>query len=171
GRRVRRRVAPAALPVAGPRCGHAPGAAGRLATGRVGSQRAVRARIAGSRRDAVCAAGARRARPGPRLRRPAADLAGALGGAAAPRAADATSHRNGAGGVAAALARRAKGETGMKIMHVVGARPNFMKIAPIMEAFDRYNRQQEAPLRVEQVLVHTGQHYDRAMSELFFEQL
>ncbi|NLO79428.1 MAG: UDP-N-acetylglucosamine 2-epimerase (non-hydrolyzing) [Xanthomonadaceae bacterium] len=59
----------------------------------------------------------------------------------------------------------------MKIMHVVGARPNFMKIAPIMEAFDRYNRQQEAPLRVEQVLVHTGQHYDRAMSELFFEQL
>jgi UDP-N-acetylglucosamine 2-epimerase (non-hydrolysing) len=58
----------------------------------------------------------------------------------------------------------------MKIMHVVGARPNFMKVAPIIDAFTDYMRgQPDVPVR--QVLVHTGQHYDRAMSELFFEEL
>lgn len=58
----------------------------------------------------------------------------------------------------------------MKIMHVVGARPNFMKVAPIIDAFAEYMRgQPDVP--VQQVLVHTGQHYDRAMSELFFEEL
>lgn len=59
----------------------------------------------------------------------------------------------------------------MKILHVVGARPNFMKVAPIIDAFKQYNRRPDAQLQVRQVLVHTGQHYDRAMSELFFEQL
>lgn len=59
----------------------------------------------------------------------------------------------------------------MKIIHVVGARPNFMKVAPIVEAFDAYNSHALSEDRVEQLLVHTGQHYDRAMSELFFEQL
>jgi UDP-N-acetylglucosamine 2-epimerase (non-hydrolysing) len=59
----------------------------------------------------------------------------------------------------------------MKILHVVGARPNFMKVAPIIEAFNAYNGDPDAGSRVQQVLVHTGQHYDRAMSELFFEQL
>jgi UDP-N-acetylglucosamine 2-epimerase (non-hydrolysing) len=47
---------------------------------------------------------------------------------------------------------------------VAGARPNFMKIAPLMEQLRRYPA-------VRTVLVHTGQHYDRAMSHLFFEQL
>src|SRR5690606_36454376 len=60
---------------------------------------------------------------------------------------------------------------GMKILHVVGARPNFMKVAPIIDAFDAYAGSPEAEVEVRQVLVHTGQHYDRAMSELFFEQL
>lgn len=59
----------------------------------------------------------------------------------------------------------------MKILHVVGARPNFMKVAPIIDAFDAYAGSPEAEVEVRQVLVHTGQHYDRAMSELFFEQL
>lgn len=49
-----------------------------------------------------------------------------------------------------------------KIMHVVGARPNFMKTAPIMRAMND---------RFEQVLVHTGQHYDDNMSAVFFEDL
>jgi UDP-N-acetylglucosamine 2-epimerase len=40
----------------------------------------------------------------------------------------------------------------MKILHVVGARPNFIKIAPIMDEMAHY------PDRFEQVLVHTGQH-------------
>jgi len=52
----------------------------------------------------------------------------------------------------------------MRIMAVVGARPNFMKIAPIMWAIRRRRG-------VEGYLVHTGQHYDQKMSELFFEQL
>lgn len=59
----------------------------------------------------------------------------------------------------------------MKIMHVVGARPNFMKVAPIIDAFAARERAGEGEPSVTQVLVHTGQHYDHAMSELFFEEL
>lgn len=50
-----------------------------------------------------------------------------------------------------------------RVLHVVGARPNFMKVAPIMKALDA--------IGTNQILVHTGQHYDRAMSELFFDEL
>ncbi len=53
----------------------------------------------------------------------------------------------------------------IKIVHVVGARPNFMKVAPIMKEMDK------RPRRFEQVLVHTGQHYDKNMSRYFFEEL
>lgn len=52
----------------------------------------------------------------------------------------------------------------MKLIHVVGARPNFMKIAPIMRVASRYDD-------IEQVLVHTGQHYDDNMSRWFFDEL
>ena len=52
-----------------------------------------------------------------------------------------------------------------KVLCIVGARPNFMKIAPIMRAF-----REHAP-EVEAKLVHTGQHYDYAMNEAFFQQL
>ena len=52
----------------------------------------------------------------------------------------------------------------MKIINVVGARPNFMKIAPLMAA-------QKESGRIEPILVHTGQHYDERMSDLFFRQL
>ncbi|MBI4349027.1 MAG: UDP-N-acetylglucosamine 2-epimerase (non-hydrolyzing) [Elusimicrobia bacterium] len=51
----------------------------------------------------------------------------------------------------------------MKILHVVGARPNFMKSAPLMRAF--------AAAGIRQSLVHTGQHYDPRMSEVFIEEL
>jgi len=51
---------------------------------------------------------------------------------------------------------------------VAGARPNFMKIAPIIHAFQK--RQKEG-LDVSFRLVHTGQHYDKKMSGDFFEQL
>lgn len=51
-----------------------------------------------------------------------------------------------------------------RVLHVVGARPNFMKIAPVMRAIT-------ARKRLEQRLVHTGQHYDHKMAEVFFEQL
>lgn len=52
----------------------------------------------------------------------------------------------------------------LHIVHVVGARPNFMKIAPILAAC-------AARPSLRSTLVHTGQHYDEAMSQLFFDQL
>jgi len=52
----------------------------------------------------------------------------------------------------------------LKIVNVCGARPNFMKVAPLMRAFAVHPA-------IEPILVHTGQHYDGAMSALFFEQL
>ena len=52
----------------------------------------------------------------------------------------------------------------MKILNVVGARPNFMKIAPIVDEMKR------AP-ELSGMLVHTGQHYDEGMSEVFFREL
>ncbi|MGA7513478.1 MAG: UDP-N-acetylglucosamine 2-epimerase (non-hydrolyzing) [Candidatus Sulfotelmatobacter sp.] len=52
----------------------------------------------------------------------------------------------------------------MHILHVVGARPNFMKAAPVLHALGRQQH-------VRQSLVHTGQHYDANMSDVFFSQL
>ncbi|MGD0920899.1 MAG: UDP-N-acetylglucosamine 2-epimerase (non-hydrolyzing) [Terriglobia bacterium] len=52
----------------------------------------------------------------------------------------------------------------MNVLHIVGARPNFMKVAPVMAAIERQRG-------VMQALVHTGQHYDANMSEVFFAQL
>ncbi len=65
----------------------------------------------------------------------------------------------------------------MKIMIVVGARPNFMKAAPLMRAIQNYGGQRAAGSladpsdSVRAVLVHTGQHYDEAMSGSFFVDL
>jgi len=52
----------------------------------------------------------------------------------------------------------------MHILHVVGARPNFMKAAPVLRALVAHSG-------IRQTLVHTGQHYDAAMSDVFFQQL
>lgn len=57
-----------------------------------------------------------------------------------------------------------RGDTQVKVINVVGARPNLMKIAPIMEAF-------KTRPHIQTRLVHTGQHYDAAMSDLFFRDL
>jgi UDP-N-acetylglucosamine 2-epimerase (non-hydrolysing) len=66
----------------------------------------------------------------------------------------------------------------LKIMSVVGARPNFMKIAPFVRAIEAHNenlRQGACSIRdameIDHFLVHTGQHYDREMSHAFFEAL
>lgn len=65
----------------------------------------------------------------------------------------------------------------MKLLHVVGTRPNFMKVAPIMAAVGRWNAGRPdpdgnlEPLMFQQVLVHTGQHYDERMSQVFFDHL
>lgn len=52
-----------------------------------------------------------------------------------------------------------------KIVLVVGARPNFMKSAPLMRALGKYSD------KFETVLIHTGQHYDHKLSQLFFDEL
>lgn len=52
----------------------------------------------------------------------------------------------------------------MKIIQVVGARPNFMKVSPLHKALQCYPG-------VESIIVHTGQHFDKQMSTVFFEQL
>jgi UDP-N-acetylglucosamine 2-epimerase (non-hydrolysing) len=57
----------------------------------------------------------------------------------------------------------------MKIISVVGARPNFMKIAPLIRAIETHNLTNAE--QVEHLLVHTGQHYDDRMSRSFFEAL
>lgn len=56
----------------------------------------------------------------------------------------------------------------MKLTLIAGARPNFMKIAPIIHAI---NKSQKEGHNIQYRLVHTGQHYDKKMSETFFEQL
>ncbi len=50
----------------------------------------------------------------------------------------------------------------MRVLSVVGARPQFVKLAPIAEAMRD---------RIEHVVVHTGQHYDELMSDVFFRDL
>jgi UDP-N-acetylglucosamine 2-epimerase (non-hydrolysing) len=52
----------------------------------------------------------------------------------------------------------------MRIAHIVGARPNFMKVAPVLAALQPHEG-------VRQTLIHTGQHYDFNMSDVFFQQL
>jgi len=66
----------------------------------------------------------------------------------------------------------------MKILTVVGARPNFMKVGPIISAIREHNATmlqscaaQTSVASIEHILVHTGQHYDTLMSESFFADL
>ncbi len=48
------------------------------------------------------------------------------------------------------------------VVHITGARPNFPKAAPVLAALDQ---------KVDQMLVHTGQHYDDRLSRVFFDEL
>jgi len=52
----------------------------------------------------------------------------------------------------------------IRILNVVGARPNLMKTAPLVDEMKRYSE-------IKQILVHTGQHYDHQMSRVFFDEL
>ena len=52
----------------------------------------------------------------------------------------------------------------LHVLTVAGARPNFMKIAPIIRSFQKYNA-------IISTLVHTGHHYDHGLSTVFFKEL
>jgi UDP-N-acetylglucosamine 2-epimerase len=58
----------------------------------------------------------------------------------------------------------------IRLVTIIGARPQFVKAAIVKKAIDRFNRQHNERCFVE-VLVHTGQHYDFDMSQVFFDQL
>ena len=58
----------------------------------------------------------------------------------------------------------------MKIVTIVGARPQFIKAAPVSRAIRDHNEKEKNP-RITEVLVHTGQHYDHGMSQIFFDEL
>lgn len=56
-----------------------------------------------------------------------------------------------------------------KIVTVIGARPQFIKAAAVSRAIARYN--ESSTDRIEEVIIHTGQHYDNNMSKVFFDEL
>ena len=58
----------------------------------------------------------------------------------------------------------------IKLLVIAGARPNFMKIAPLLKAVEAHNRREGRP-GFDSRLVHTGQHYDNKMSDIFFAEL
>ena len=57
----------------------------------------------------------------------------------------------------------------MKLVNIVGARPQFIKLAPLERAITEFNSGDS--LTVESVIIHTGQHYDSGMSDIFFNEL
>jgi UDP-GlcNAc3NAcA epimerase len=60
----------------------------------------------------------------------------------------------------------------MKIVTILGARPQFVKSRPVSSAFERFNRDHsENGNRIREIVVHTGQHYDHQMSQVFFTDL
>ncbi len=59
----------------------------------------------------------------------------------------------------------------MKIVTIVGARPQFIKVGAVCRAIKEYNRHVSSKKRMTEILVHTGQHYDDLMDKVFFEEL
>ena len=60
----------------------------------------------------------------------------------------------------------------MKIATILGARPQFVKASAISRAIATYNKNiDDASLHINEIIIHTGQHYDYDMSQIFFDQL
>ncbi len=58
----------------------------------------------------------------------------------------------------------------MKLLSIVGARPQFIKIAPVSRAINNLNKKEGREV-IKDIVVHTGQHYDYEMSDIFFKEL
>lgn len=58
----------------------------------------------------------------------------------------------------------------MKIVTIVGARPQFIKAAVVSRAIEKYNNENESK-QIEEIIIHTGQHYDANMSDVFFKEM
>lgn len=58
----------------------------------------------------------------------------------------------------------------IKIVTIIGARPQFIKAVPISRAIEKHNIENKKP-EIKEIVVHTGQHYDLNMSQIFFDQL
>jgi UDP-N-acetylglucosamine 2-epimerase len=59
----------------------------------------------------------------------------------------------------------------MRIVTIVGARPQFIKAATVSRAIQSFNREHPPKRKIQEILVHTGQHYDYLMDRVFFEEL
>ena len=59
----------------------------------------------------------------------------------------------------------------MKIVSIVGARPQFVKLAPLARVIDEHNSAIDTGNAIEHIIVHSGQHYDAGMSNVFFDEL
>ena len=60
----------------------------------------------------------------------------------------------------------------MKIATIIGARPQFIKAAVVSRAVENHNSNcGDNSTRIQEIIVHTGQHYDRNMSAVFFEEM
>ena len=60
----------------------------------------------------------------------------------------------------------------MKIFSITGARPQFIKLAPLSRSIEAFNQYNDRPAgKIDHTLLHSGQHFDRNMSDLFFEEL
>ena len=66
--------------------------------------------------------------------------------------------------------RESQSQPAVRWLSVVGARPQFVKLAPLCRAIEGHNASGGRP-RIEHAVVHTGQHYDRAMTDVFFAEL
>jgi len=58
----------------------------------------------------------------------------------------------------------------MKIISIIGARPQFIKIAPLIQCFQK-NKKSDLEQEIEHIIIHTGQHYDFKMNKIFFDEL
>ena len=59
----------------------------------------------------------------------------------------------------------------MELVHVVGARPQFIKMAAVSRAVAEHNQEFGSGRQLQELIIHTGQHYDYELSRVFFEEL